>query len=125
MVAPAVRLLIADGSDAVRRAIFTLLKLESGVTVTGQVRDYPELLKALSESPPDVILMDVHTPSEDRFDPASIKAQLRGSRLLAMSVWNDPETASLAEKYGALKLLDKSSLASTLVPAIEECVHHA
>jgi len=109
----------------VRQAIFTLLTLESGVTVIGQVHDYPELLKALSESTPEVILMDIHMPGENRFDPAFVKAQLRGSCLLAMSVWNDQETASLAENYGALKLLDKSSLASTLVPAIEECVHHA
>jgi DNA-binding NarL/FixJ family response regulator len=85
MVGP-VRLLIADDSDAVRQAIFTLLRLEPSVTVTGQVRDYPELLKALSESTPDVILMDVHMLGENRFDRASLKAQLRGSYLLAMSV---------------------------------------
>jgi hypothetical protein len=30
-----------------------------------------------------------------------IKSQLRGSCLLAMSIWNDQETTSLAEKYGA------------------------
>jgi len=39
-----------------------------------------------------------------------------------MSVWTDEETASLAQSYGAMKLLDKSQLASTLMPAIEECV---
>ena len=42
--------------------------------------------------------------------------------MLAMSVWNDPETASLARSFGATKLLDKGQLASTLIPAVKECV---
>jgi hypothetical protein len=49
------------------------------------------------------------------------KAQLRGSCLLAMSVWNDEETTGLAFTYGAIKLLDKTNLASILMPAIKEC----
>jgi len=44
--------------------------------------------------------------------------------LLAMSVWKDEETASLAQSYGAVKLLDKGQLASTLFPAIEEYTLH-
>jgi hypothetical protein len=42
--------------------------------------------------------------------------------LLAMSAWNDEEAAGLAESYGAIKLLEKGRLASTLFPAIEECM---
>jgi DNA-binding NarL/FixJ family response regulator len=73
-------------------------------------------------SPPDVVLMDLRMPDENRFEPACIKKQLSGSCLLAMSVWADEETATLAESYGAMILLDKSNLVSTLLPAIEECM---
>ena len=66
--------------------------------------------------------MDVRMPGEKMFTPATIKAHFHGSCLLAMSVWNDPETASLARSFGAAKLLDKGQLASTLVPAVKECV---
>jgi DNA-binding NarL/FixJ family response regulator len=115
------RLLIADDSDSVRQAICALLQPESSITVIGEARDYPELVRMLNKSIQDVILMDVHMPGEDRVAPVLIKAQLRSSCLLAMSIWDDAETVSLAESYGALKLLDKSSLASTLMPAIKEC----
>jgi hypothetical protein len=39
-----------------------------------------------------------------------------------MSFANDEDTVTLAKEYGALKLLDKMELASTLLPAIEECI---
>jgi hypothetical protein len=58
---------------------------------------------------------------ERHFDCNYIKDQLRHSRLLAMSVWTDEATASLARSYGAVRLLDKGNLASMLMPTIEEC----
>ena len=116
-----VRLLIADDSDIVRRAIYRLLEHESGITIIGEARNYTELLGVLSESTPEVVLMDLRMPDEKQFDADTIKAHLGSSCLLAMSIYADEETASLARNYGALKLLDKSSLGSTLIPAIEEC----
>jgi DNA-binding NarL/FixJ family response regulator len=119
-----VRLLIADDSAIIRRAICVLLQAQTGIAVCGEAQDYADLLKKLSVSTTDVVLVDIRMP-------ATIKDQLNGSCLLAMSFANDEETVSLAKGYGALKLLDKMELASTLIPAIEECVqqnqraHHA
>jgi DNA-binding NarL/FixJ family response regulator len=115
------RLLIADDSDSVRGAIRALLEREPGIAITGEARDYPELVRMLNKSIQDVVLMDVHMPGEDGFNPVLVKAQLRGSSLLAMSLWNDEETTGLALTYGAIKLLDKANLASLLMPAIKEC----
>jgi len=117
-----VRLLIADDSETIRRAICALLQSQNDIVVCGEAQDYPDLLRILSESMPDVVLLDMRM-GEHSFDPTNIRIHLRGSCLLAMSVWNDEETASLAKSYGAVKLLDKSQLASTLIPAIEECMN--
>ena len=125
-----VKLLLADDSAIVRGAICALLRDQTDIAVCGEVGNYADLFKMLNECAPDIVLMDLRMPGEDRFDPAAIKDQLHVSRLLAMSFANDQETASLAKEYGALKLLDKMQLASTLLPAIEECmqqsrtVHH-
>jgi hypothetical protein len=51
-----------------------------------------------------------------------IKAQLSKPCLLAMSFANDKETIDLAQCFGAVRLLDKADLVSTLVPAIKECM---
>ena len=117
-----VRLLVADDSATIRRAICVLLQAQTDIVVCGEVGNYAELLKIFNATTTDVVLMDIRMPGENLFTPATIKDHLHGSCLLAMSVWTDEETASLAQSYGAMKLLDKSQLASTLVPAIEECI---
>ncbi len=117
-----VRVLVADDSDTMRHAICALLQAQTGITVCGEASNYAELLKIFNANTTDVVLMDLRMPGEKSFTPAAIKNHLHGSCLLAMSVWNDEETASLAQSYGAVKLLDKGQLASTLVPAIEECI---
>ena len=125
-----IRLLIADDSAIVRRAICALLQDQTDIAVCGEAGNYADLFKMLNECAPDIVLMDLRMPGEGRFDPAAIKGELHGSCLLAMSFANDQETVSLAKEYGALKLLDKMQLGSTLIPAIEECmqqsrtVHH-
>jgi hypothetical protein len=55
------------------------------------------------------------------FDCTYVKDQLRRSRLLTMSIWTDEATALLAHSCGAVRLLDKGSPASSLMPTIEEC----
>src|ERR1700738_5270324 len=117
-----VRLLIADDSAIIRRAICVSLQPHTDIAVCAEAGNYAEMLKIFNASTTDVVLMDMRMPGEKLFTPATIKGHFHGSCLLAMSVWNDPETASLAQSYGAVKLLDKSQLASTLIPAIEECV---
>jgi DNA-binding NarL/FixJ family response regulator len=47
------------------------------------------------------------------------------NELVAMSLWDDAETHSLAESFGAARLLNKSTLATTLVDAIHECMNKA
>ena len=118
-----IRLLIADDSATVRRTIYALLQAQTGIAVCGEAGNYAELLKIFTATTTDVVLMDVRMPGEKLFTPATIKAHFHGSCLLAMSVWNDAETASLARSFGAAKLLDKGQLASTLVPAVRECVY--
>ena len=117
-----IRILVADDSETIRRAICALLQAQTAVVVCGEAGNYAELLKIFNATTTDVVLMDMRMPGEKLFTPATIKGHFYGSRLLAMSVWSDAQTASLARSYGAIKLLDKNSLTSTLLPAIKECM---
>jgi DNA-binding NarL/FixJ family response regulator len=116
------RVLIADDSKDIRGAIRVLLQAQADIAVCGEVGNYAELLKIFNATTTDVVLMDMRMPGEKLFTPATVKGHLQGSCLLAMSVWNDEQTASLARGYGAIKLLEKSKLTSTLLPAIRECM---
>jgi hypothetical protein len=73
-----------------------------------------------AELRPDVVLIDLHMRDAREFGPAFTKSRLLGyaKHVLAMSVWIDGESSALATVYGAATLLDKSRLASDLIPTI-------
>ena len=54
-------------------------------------------------------------------NPQEIKSQLNTSRsrLIAISFWNDEDAQALAERLGAVTLLDKLTLTTDLIPAIK------
>ena len=116
-----IRVLVADDSELIRRAVCGLLQAEPNIAVCGEAANYAELLKKFNATTTDVVLMDLRMPGVNLLTPATIKSHFHGSCLLAMSAWNDAVSASLAQSYGAVKLLDKSQLASVLIPAIAEC----
>ncbi len=117
-----IRVLIADDSEAIRHAIRLVLRSESDF-VTSEVGSFTELVAALKTTKPDVVLMDLHMPGEEEAD--MVKQHMHGTCLIAMSLWDDAETQSLAKDFGAARLLNKSTLAKTLVDAIHECTNKA
>jgi DNA-binding NarL/FixJ family response regulator len=117
-----IQVLIADDSQAMRRAIRILLQAEA-MSITGELASFTELVASLDLMKPDVVLMDLHMPDEQQAD--MVKQYMDGTCLIAMSLWDDAETQSLAESFGAARLLEKSTLATTLVDAIHECMNKA
>jgi DNA-binding NarL/FixJ family response regulator len=116
-----IRVLLADDSETLRRAVKAVLRSEPSIVLVGEACNYQELVAALSRLKVDVIVMDVHMPDSELVEPESIKAQLN-TPLLAISFANDEGTANHAKDYGASRLLDKVELARTLVPAIKGCL---
>jgi hypothetical protein len=58
---------------------------------------------------------------ESSVNPREFKSLLNtlGSRLIAISFWDDQDTQALAESFGAVTMLDKLTLATELIPAIK------
>lgn len=118
MMSQPIQVLIADDSDAIRRAIRLLLQAES-ISTTGELASFGELVAALKSMKPDVVLMDLHMPGEEEAN--SVKDNMDGICLIAISLFDDAETQFLADSFGAARLLNKSNLATTLIDAIHEC----
>ena len=74
-----VRVLVADDSDTMRRAICALLQAQIDIAVCGEASNYAELLKIFNATTTDVVLMDVRMPGEKLFTAATIKGHLHGS----------------------------------------------
>jgi DNA-binding NarL/FixJ family response regulator len=113
-------LLLADDSDVTRHAIKRLLEEEPNIQLVAEAVCFADAIRISAELKPDVVLIDLHMRDEREVDPAFTKYRLLGcaKRVLAMSVWVDGESRALAADYGAAMLLDKSCLASELIPAI-------
>jgi len=116
------RVLIADDFELMRRNLRNLLAETSDIAVCGEAGDYAELLKQLDATKPDVVLMDMRMPYSGERKVEEIKNQLRGACLIAISFATAQEITDIAQRLGAMVLLDKVNLASTLIPAIKECM---
>lgn len=112
-------ILIADDSAIVRRGIRQLLSAHNEIAIVGEAANFSQTIQMADDLEPRVIVMDLHMPDENTITRQEVKSRLSHDfHVLAMSVWNDEETKELAENLGAAVLLDKMSLASTLIPTI-------
>jgi DNA-binding NarL/FixJ family response regulator len=115
-----IKVLLADDTDFVRRAIRRLLEARSEIEVVGEAANFAETVQMSNDLKPEVIVMDLHMPDGLKITPLEVKSLLNcgTTRLLAISVWQDDDADALAESFGALTLLDKSDLGNKLIPAI-------
>ena len=115
-----IRVIVADDTAIVRRSICNLLQDRTDIVVVGESADFAQALQMAQELRPDVVILDLHMPDQSRVVSSHIKARFKvlGIRSIAISIWSDPETATLAEDFGAVVLLNKIELGEKLIPAI-------
>jgi DNA-binding NarL/FixJ family response regulator len=120
----ATRVLLADDSDIMRSAIVRVLKEEPGLEVVGEAASFAETVQLVATVKPDVLLLDLHMPDENEYTPQFVKSQALQHKvcIVAISVWNDSKARALADSFGAKVFLDKTTLYSTLIPAIKTCL---
>ena len=120
----AIKVLLADDSEIVRRGIRQLLATRAEIKIVGEAADYAETIRMATDLHPRVVILDLHMPDQNKIPPQEIKSKLNhSSQVLAISIWNDDESRELAESLGAVVLLDKMNLGSALIPAIIELEH--
>jgi len=114
-----VKVLVADDSKIVRRGIRQLLAAQTGIEIVAECSDFAQTIQMTKDLSPQVIVIDLHMPDENRITPQELKSRLdHDAPILAISVWNDEDAKQLAANLGAAVLLDKMNLASTLIPTI-------
>ncbi len=115
-----ITVLLADDSDLVRSAIRRLLMDHPEISLVGEATDFTETIRMIQELQPQIVILDLHMSDSKRITPGEFRSRLNlgKARLMAISVWNDPETQALAGSYGAANCLDKASLGTHLIPAI-------
>ena len=119
---PPIRVLLADDSGIMLRAISRLLDGTPEIALVGVAGNFEEAVRLADELQPQIVILDLRMAQRANANALRLKAQQRGLRLLAITAAsvNDDESVALANAIGADKLLDKMTLDEALIPAILE-----
>jgi DNA-binding NarL/FixJ family response regulator len=115
----AIRVVIAEDQELVRRGAALLLSMEPDMEVVGQARNGAEAVELAQLLRPDVVLMDLHMPVKSGVAATrEITQALPGTQILVLTTLDDDETVFEAVRAGAhaylLKDADENELLETV-----------
>jgi two-component system, NarL family, response regulator NreC len=112
---------ICDDHTLVRDGLRRVLEAQPDLAVTGEAGTAEEELAALRREPPDVLVLDVVMPGGGGIDALPAIAQIApGTKILMLSMQDDPIYVRRAFSAGASGYLLKDAASTELVQAIRE-----
>src|SRR4051794_37990600 len=116
-----VRVLICDDHALFRAGLAKLLEGEPGISVIGEAADAEEAVARTAKLAPDVVLLDLVLPGRSGLEalPDLLSAGT-GSKVLVLSMQDDPAYVRKAFAGGASGYLLKEAADSELVQAIHD-----
>jgi DNA-binding NarL/FixJ family response regulator len=114
-----VRVLLVDDQALFREALATLLEVRPEIEVVGEAADGAEALDRVAALRPDVVLMDLHMPVLDGIAATRrLRVERPGTRVLALTTFDDDEDVFAALRAGAVGYLLKDVSGDRLVEAL-------
>ncbi len=114
-----IQILIADDHSVVRKGVRALLEDEVDMQIVGEASDGDEVLAFLSETIPDVLLLDITMPRMSGIEALKvISRQYPTIRTLMFSMHNNPEYILKAVQHGAAGYLLKDSSHEEVLRAV-------
>lgn len=114
-----IRVVVADDHAVVREGIRSVLLGEPGFSLVGEAASAEEAVRLVEEVRPDVAVLDITMPGGSGLDAAArIRRQAPDTRVLILSMHDNPEYAKESARVGANGYLLKDSAAAELRQAI-------
>jgi DNA-binding NarL/FixJ family response regulator len=118
-----IRVVIADDHPVVRRGIGALLASLPGVEVVGEAATGAEAVREAQLTRPHVVVMDVQMPSMDGVEATRrLTAQLPGTAVLVLTMFEDDDTVFSALRAGARGYLLKGAEQQDILAALRSVV---
>ncbi|MGA2420102.1 MAG: response regulator [Candidatus Acidiferrum sp.] len=120
---PPLRVLIADDSPVMRRAIRTLLASEPEIEIVGEATSFREMCELRAKYNPEIVVMDMHMVELPEITHEDLKCLSEPDwKILAISAQSPAEAEPLALGLGAKHFMDKMDLGLNLIPKLHEMV---
>ena len=117
----AIRVLICDDHALVRSGLRRLLEAEPEIEVVGEAAEADEALEQLAARRPDVLLLDVVLPNRSGIEALpDLIAASPTTRVLILSMQDDPSYVRQAFAAGASGYLLKEAADSELIQAVRD-----
>jgi DNA-binding NarL/FixJ family response regulator len=115
-----VRILIVDDNERVRRGVAGILESRADLQPCGEAQDGPEAIRKAANLNPHLILLDVSMPGLNGLEVARLlREQSPSVKILVMSQHDPIQLLPRAVRAGANGCVDKSLLATELLPGID------
>lgn len=114
------QILIVDDNEMVRQGVSALLSCRPAWQVCGYAGDGEEAVWKAKELRPDIILLDISMPGANGLDVArTLRYEMPNIKIVIMSQHDPIQVLPRVLEAGAHACVDKNSLSSDLLPAIE------
>ena len=115
-----IRLLIGENSSQMLAALQRFFDSATDIEIVGQAQESDALMRLVTALRPDVLLVDLSMTTRASAKSLASLAATCACPVIAMSFGADEPSKQIAAKFGADRLLDKTDLATDLLPAIRE-----
>ena len=115
------RILLVDDHPIVRQGLAELIRREPGLEVCGEVGDACQVVKAIQETSPDMVVLDLSLQGTIRIDLLSaIQVRRPGLPVLVLSMHDENLCAERALRAGARGYVMKGEEGGELVAAVRK-----
>lgn len=110
--------LLVDDQELVRSGLRRILRRKDGIAVVGECADGDEVLVAVAQCRPDVVVMDLRMKRVNGIEATRLLAAAGGPPVLALTTFSDEELLSGVLRAGAAGFVLKDSPAEELIRAV-------
>jgi DNA-binding NarL/FixJ family response regulator len=117
-----IKVILADDHTIFRQGLAQLLAAVEDITVVGEAADGQQALRLIGEMQPDVAILDLSMPSGGLEVAREVCRQELGTRIILLTMHNEPDTANKAIQAGAQGYVLKDNAFEDLVYALRSVV---
>lgn len=117
----AIRVVVADDDETMRRAIVDVLNAHGGFTVVGDVATGAGIADLVGETDAHLVVLDVRMPSGGPVSARELRESHPQTVVVAVSASNDVATVAAMFRAGATGFLAKGHLGSSFADDLVRC----